>query len=74
MKNDVRPHRPLPQTGLRLAEIDRALKVEEVRQRLANLGVETAGGSPAQFAVYLREELTKWSRLIKEIGLRVESQ
>ena len=54
------------------AEIDRILKVEEIRQRLANLGVEAAGGSPGQFAAYLREEIAKWSRLIKETGLRVE--
>ncbi len=54
------------------AEIDRFLKTDEVSQRLANLGVEAAGGSPEQFATYLNVEITKWSRLIKETGLRVE--
>ena len=54
------------------AEIDRLLKLEDVAQRLGNLGVDPAGGSPEQFAAYLRAETAKWSRLIRETGLRVE--
>lgn len=56
------------------AEIDRLLKLDEVRQRLGNLGVEPAGGSPEQFSAYLRAEIPKWARMIKETGLKVESQ
>jgi tripartite-type tricarboxylate transporter receptor subunit TctC len=54
------------------AEAGRALAVEDVRQRLANLGVEPAGGSPAEFADYLGREIAQWSRLIRETGLKVE--
>ncbi len=54
------------------ADIDRLLRLEEVVQRLGNLGVDPAGGSPEQFAAYLRMETIKWSRLIKDTGLRVE--
>jgi len=54
------------------ADIDRLLKLEDVMQRLGNLGVDPAGGSPEQFAAYLRAETVKWSRLIRETGLRVE--
>ncbi len=54
------------------AEVDRLLKLDEVRQRLNSLGVEPAGGSPEQFGSYLRAEIAKWSRLIKETGVRVE--
>jgi len=54
------------------ADIDRLLRLEEVVQRLGNLGVDPAGGSPDQFAAYLRVETVKWSRLIKDTGLRVE--
>lgn len=52
------------------AEIGRALETGEVRQRLASLGVEPAGGSPEEFAAYLREEIAKWSRLIRETGFK----
>jgi tripartite-type tricarboxylate transporter receptor subunit TctC len=54
------------------AESRHALGVEEVRLRLANLGVEPAGGSPGEFAHYLNGEIAKWSRLIRETGLKVE--
>ena len=54
------------------AEIDRLLRLEEVLQRLGNLGVEPAGGGPERFAAYLNAETVKWTRLIKETGLRVE--
>ena len=54
------------------ADIDRLLKLDDVMQRLGNLGVDPAGGSPEQFAAYLRAETAKWSRLIRETGLRIE--
>lgn len=53
-------------------EIGRLLKLEEIRQRLGNLGVEPAGGGAEEFASYLRAEAAKWSRLIRETGLRAE--
>jgi len=53
-------------------EIDRLLRLDEVLQRLGNLGVEPAGGDPERFAAYLNAETGKWTRLIKETGLRVE--
>jgi tripartite-type tricarboxylate transporter receptor subunit TctC len=53
------------------AEIDRLLKLEDVRQRLSTLGVDAAGGSPEEFGKYLRAEIAKWSRLLKETGVRV---
>jgi tripartite-type tricarboxylate transporter receptor subunit TctC len=52
--------------------IDRALRADEVRQRLANLGVEAAGGAPARFTHYLREETVRWTKLIRESGLKIE--
>ena len=53
------------------AEVERLLRQEDVRQRLGNLGVEAAGGSPEEFGKYLRAEIARWSRLVKETGIRV---
>jgi tripartite-type tricarboxylate transporter receptor subunit TctC len=53
------------------AEVDRLLKQEDVRQKLNALGVEAAGGSPEEFGKYLRAEIAKWARLLKETGVRV---
>ena len=53
------------------AEIKRVLDSPDVRQRLAREGVESVGNSPAEFAEFLRRELTKWGRVVKDAGLGV---
>lgn len=52
--------------------IDRILKMEDVRQRLAGLGVEPVGGSPEVFARHIKTESDKWSKLIKSANIVVE--
>jgi tripartite-type tricarboxylate transporter receptor subunit TctC len=47
------------------------LRIDEVRNRLADLGAETAGNSPAEFAAELREEFQKWSELIRVAKIKV---
>ena len=49
-----------------------ALKVPEVRQRLAAVGTEVEGSSPAEFAAFLKRELAQNSRIIKAAGIKVE--
>jgi tripartite-type tricarboxylate transporter receptor subunit TctC len=54
-------------------EIVKGLAASEVRQRLAGLGGEVAGGSPEDFSTHLRGEIAKWGKLIRAIGLKGES-
>lgn len=54
------------------AEVVRALGTPEVTTRLAAEGSEAMGGSPEQFAQYLRDEATKWSAIIKDTGAKVD--
>jgi len=54
------------------AEVNRALKTPEVRERLASEGGEALGGSPEQFASFLRAEHAKWGRVVRESGARAE--
>ena len=49
-----------------------ALKVPEVRQRLAAVGTEVEGSSPTEFAAFLKRELAQNSRIIKAAGIKVE--
>ena len=49
-----------------------ALKVPEVRQRLAAVGTEVEGTSPAEFSAFLKRELAQNSRIIKAAGIKVE--
>ena len=51
--------------------IDRILATDEVRRKLAALGVEAVGGSPEVFAAHVRAESEKWGRLVKTAGITV---
>lgn len=49
-----------------------ALKKPAVQQRLAGIGAEPIGSSPAGLRDYLERETTKWGALIKERGIRAD--
>jgi tripartite-type tricarboxylate transporter receptor subunit TctC len=53
-------------------EIDRVLKLTDVRERFAGLGVEPAGGTVADFSVFFRSDIATWSRVAKTAGLTLE--
>ncbi len=51
-------------------EADRFITNPEMRSRVTELGAEPAGGSPEEFAAFIRDEFRKWARVIREIGAR----
>lgn len=54
------------------AEIVRVLKVPEVKERLETVGFELIGSTPEAFAVYMRSEIEKWSKVVKASGIKAE--
>lgn len=50
----------------------KVLAMQEVKDLFLKQGLEPAGGTPVQFASFLREELDKWSKVIKAGGIKVE--
>jgi tripartite-type tricarboxylate transporter receptor subunit TctC len=54
------------------AAIVRAVNVAEIRERLTGQGYDTLGDSPADFADYLRSEVAKWAKVVKESGIRAD--
>jgi tripartite-type tricarboxylate transporter receptor subunit TctC len=52
--------------------INKALQVPEVRDRLVALTFEPIGGTPQQFADYVRDEVVHWSKVVKETGAKVD--
>ena len=47
-----------------------ALHTPEVTARLAAMNIELTGSTPAQFAEFLREDIARWAKVIKESGAR----
>jgi tripartite-type tricarboxylate transporter receptor subunit TctC len=53
-------------------EANKALATALIRRRLTDQGIEPAGGTPGQFAEFMRTELVKWGKIVRESGARVE--
>ena len=59
-----------PALGRRLnEEVNLALKLPEVRDRLVTLGFDPRGGTQEAFAGYVKDEVEKWGKVIKATGI-----
>ena len=54
------------------AEIHAVLKQTDVREKLLAQGLETSPSTPAEFSTYLKNEITKWAKVVKEANARVD--
>jgi len=48
----------------------KVMATPEMRSKLAAIGLEPLGGTPAEFAAVIRAEAPYWERLIKEAGVK----
>lgn len=46
------------------ADINKALKLPDVQQRLAGLGADPLGGSAADFGAYIKSEIAKYTKVV----------
>ena len=53
-------------------EVVRILKLPDVRERIQGLGMEAVCDTPDQFAQYLRSEIAKYAKIVKQSGARVD--
>jgi len=56
---------PKPVVAKIAADIDKQLKSADFQNRLSALGVDAAGGTPAQFKALFAEEVVKWAKVVK---------
>jgi tripartite-type tricarboxylate transporter receptor subunit TctC len=52
------------------AELNAVLRIAELRERLLKQGFESSGGTPGEFAAYLRAETEKWTKVVREARIR----
>ena len=48
------------------------LEDASVKKSLADLGVDIIGGTPEEFAAYIRSEIPKWTAIVKASGAKLE--
>jgi tripartite-type tricarboxylate transporter receptor subunit TctC len=53
-------------------EINRAIQLPDVRERLTGLGTEIAGGTPEELAETIAKEVQKWAKLVKDLNLKFD--
>ncbi len=53
-------------------EVARIIKLPDVAQRFQLDGAEGVGSTPVEFALFLKAEMVKWSKVIKDAGIRAE--
>ena len=54
------------------AELVKALKLPDVRERLTSLGFEIAGSTPEAYGSYIKAEIKKWEKVVKASGAKPE--
>jgi tripartite-type tricarboxylate transporter receptor subunit TctC len=53
-------------------EFNKVLQTADMRERLLTLGSEVIGGEPKQLTEYMRVEIPRWAKIIKESGARAD--
>jgi tripartite-type tricarboxylate transporter receptor subunit TctC len=43
-----------------------------VNERFATQGVETVGSTPEEFASFLKLEVNRWGKIVKQAGIKPE--
>lgn len=70
----VGPAKLSPALARRMNEdVNKALVMPDVIEKLDASGAEDGGGSPEKFGEFMRTEQVKWARVIKQAGVRPEA-
>lgn len=54
------------------AALEKTLASKDVADKLAVQGCDVLTGGPAQFAALIREDLPRWSKIVKDSGARID--
>ena len=54
------------------ADANRVLADPDIRKRMQAVGADPSGNTPDEFARFIREDQAKWSKLMKEAGIKPE--
>jgi tripartite-type tricarboxylate transporter receptor subunit TctC len=51
--------------------INKALATPRVREAIAKIAAEPAGGTPSEFGQFLNSQVTHWNKVVKESGIKM---
>ena len=69
----VIPSKTPPDVAARISDVViKAVRSPAVREQLLALGAEPVGNTNEQFAEYIKKEIAKWTRVVKDSGAKVD--
>lgn len=54
------------------AELVKAIKQPDVQKRMLDLGLEPVGSTSEDFAAFIKTDIARWARVVKDAGVRTE--
>ena len=54
------------------SDVFRIINTPEFRDNMIKQGADPVGNSPEEFATYIKSEIIKWEKIVKEIGAQVD--
>lgn len=63
---------PAPVVARLNSEINRAFELPDIREKLGRLSLDVRSNTPAEFAAFLKEEIPKWAKAVKDTGAKVD--
>ncbi len=63
---------PVPVATQLQQALQEVLKEDEVKQRLADMGAQPIGSTPAEFAAFLKKEDAKWGEVVKKGNIKLD--
>ena len=54
------------------AEVNKVINAPEVKDNWSKQGAVPMGMTPDQFGAFLKEDVAKWAKLVKETGMKVD--
>jgi len=65
-------HTPRPIVDKLNADIVKVLRTPEINDRLVGMGFEVVGNKPEELAAFLKSEIAKWTKVVRESGAKVD--
>jgi tripartite-type tricarboxylate transporter receptor subunit TctC len=53
--------------------VNSALKTDKVREALAKIGTDVGGGTPQEFGAHVQAELVRWTKVIRDAGIKINT-